>query len=236
MGTVLGKVSVETPKYELLSQTERYEIRKYAPLVAAEVRASEIFGSGETQKRQLDSMGFRLLAKYIGAIGKPANHSATGQDPEAVAMTAPVVNKPEQIAMTAPVVTTEVEGAPRTRELSGQGTSGDGKSSRIGGTMAFYLPSKYDSIEKAPVPEDKRIHLVQIPARKVAVCIFSGNVDMISSRKQAIDLFQVLRADRIPMKGEPKTLDEAVWSLARYNPPWSLPWRKRNEVQIELEM
>jgi hypothetical protein len=235
MGTVLGKINVETPKYELISQTERYEIRKYAPLVAAEVRASEVLSGNVTQRQNLDSTGFRILASYIGAIGKPANQSNTGQGSEAISMTAPVVNRPEKIAMTAPVITSSAEGPSQGGEAVPEHRSGDDHEALGTETMAFYLPSKYDTLEKAPVPEDKRVHLVQIPARKVAVFIFSGNANMRTSRKKAEDLFDALKNDRVAMRGGPNTLDEAVWSLARYNPPWSLPWRKRNEIQIELE-
>jgi len=248
MGSVLGKIAVETPQFELLKRTDSYEIRKYGPLVAAEVRASEVFAGQEHQGNKLDSTGFRLLASYIGAIGKPANVAVSGERAESIAMTSPVVNQPEKIAMTAPVVSRAEKVAMTTPVVTSDTTESGSRSSagglrgqsgamktEEGGVMAFYLPSKYSSVESAPKPLDERVHLVQIPPRKVAVAIFSGNTDMRRSRTQAEELFAALKVDQIRMKGDPASLDDAVWWLARYNPPWSLPWTKRNEVHIELE-
>ena len=40
MGLVLGRVTEETPKFELEKKTEDYEIRRYLPYVVAEVTYS----------------------------------------------------------------------------------------------------------------------------------------------------------------------------------------------------
>ncbi|WCJ28400.1 SOUL heme-binding family protein [Euphorbia peplus] len=97
MGLILGKISVETPKYQLLKSTTEYEIRKYLASVAAE------FTYNPSQMKEKDA--FMVLAKYIGAFGTPENKKT-----EQIAMTAPVMTTNtggEKIAMTAPVMTKE---------------------------------------------------------------------------------------------------------------------------------
>ncbi|KAG6580499.1 Heme-binding-like protein, chloroplastic, partial [Cucurbita argyrosperma subsp. sororia] len=145
MGLIFGKISVETPKYELIQSTADYEIRKYEPSVVAEVTYDP------TQFRGNRDGGFTVLAKYIGAIGEPQNIKS-----EKVAMTAPVITKSEKISMTAPVVT--------------GGGGGEGKPV----TMQFVLPSKYKKAEEAPKPADGSVSIREEGERKVAVVRFSG--------------------------------------------------------------
>ncbi|GFQ07824.1 heme-binding-like protein at3g10130 chloroplastic [Phtheirospermum japonicum] len=98
MGLILGKITVETPKYEVITATNDYEIRKYSPSVIAEVTYDPVRFNSDKDG------GFTILANYIGAFGKPQNTK-----PEKIEMTAPVITKKasssEEIAMTAPVVT-----------------------------------------------------------------------------------------------------------------------------------
>ena len=67
MGTVLGRIGVETPKYEVVSKAPDYEIREYQPSVVAEVTYDP-----SEMKRGRDG-GFMILASYIGAVGNPCN-------------------------------------------------------------------------------------------------------------------------------------------------------------------
>ena len=82
---------------------------------------------------------FRILADYIFG-----NNTAK----EKIAMTAPVNQiKSEKIAMTAPVNMSKSDG---------------------GYLVQFTMPAKYN-LENIPKPNDARVHIRQIPARKVAV-------------------------------------------------------------------
>ncbi|KAK4538495.1 hypothetical protein CDCA_CDCA18G4520 [Cyanidium caldarium] len=230
MGIVLGRVTVETAQYEVLRQTKDYEIRKYAPCVVAEVQASELYEAGERwSPSQFNTDAFRLLARYIGVFGKPSNVAAVSGGSESVAMTAPVTSTPEPMAMTAPV-TSAPEQVAMTAPVQSAPTS-----ARQGESLAFVLPRKYQKVEQAPRPTDDHVHLRQVPSRLIATMVFSGSTDLQRCVPVAKRFFERLAAESLPMAGQPKALDEARWMLARYNPPWTIPWMKRNEILIELD-
>lgn len=123
-----------------------------------------------------------------------------------IAMTAPVVQESasEEIAMTAPVAQEKV-----------------GDRYRI----TFLMPSKY-TLETLPQPTDPRIRLRAEPVRSVAAIRYTG----FWSRSRYDDHERRLR-EWIQRRGlEP--IGEPVW--ARYDPPFT-PWfLRRNEVLIEV--
>ncbi|GAB2220282.1 hypothetical protein Droror1_Dr00007926 [Drosera rotundifolia] len=201
MGLMLGKITVETPKYEVVKSTDEYEIRQYAPAVIAEVTFDE--------KKE---NGFLVLANYIGVLGKPQNTR-----PEKIAMTAPVVTKAaaaEKIAMTAPVVTAKAGG------------SGDESSEKKLVTMQFILPSKYKKAEEAPRPLDERVVIRDEEGKKLAVVTFSGVASEKVVEEKAEKLRKSLERDGETVVGE--------HMLAGYNPPWTLPPLRTNEVMIPV--
>ncbi|PON37097.1 SOUL heme-binding protein [Parasponia andersonii] len=150
--------------------------------------------------------GFAVLANYIGAFGKPQNTK-----PEKIAMTAPVITKTsessgEKIAMTAPVVTKEEEKAV---------------------TMEFLLPDKYQRAEEAPAPVDKRVVIREEGERKYGVVRFGGVASEGVVAEKVERLKEELERDGYKVVGE--------FLLARYNPPWTLPPFRTNEVLIPIE-
>lgn len=199
MGTVLGKISVETPKYQVLSSCAEYEIRHYAPSVVAEVTYTPSQFGGKRDG------GFSVLASYIGALGDPQNAK-----PEKIAMTAPVITKSEKIAMTAPVIT--------------QVPPGGGEEAV---TMRFVLPAKYGRAEEAPRPLDERVVVREEEGRKYGVVRFGGVATEGAAREKAERLREWLERDGHKVAGE--------WVLARYNPPWTVPPLRTNEVMIPIE-
>ncbi|KAF8042250.1 hypothetical protein BT93_A0772 [Corymbia citriodora subsp. variegata] len=202
MGSVLGRISVETPKYQVLSSCAEYEIRHYAPSVVAEVTYTPSQYNGNRDG------GFRALADYIGALGNPQNAR-----PEKIAMTAPVITKSEKIAMTAPVIT--------------QGPTGGGEGEDEAVTMRFVLPAKYGRAEEAPRPLDERVVLRDEEGRKYGVVRFGGVATEGVAREKAERLREWLERDGHKVAGE--------WLLARYNPPWTVPPLRTNEVMIPIE-
>ncbi|KAL3753707.1 hypothetical protein ACJRO7_001015 [Eucalyptus globulus] len=154
--------------------------------------------------------GFTVLANYIGAFGNPQNAK-----PEKIAMTTPVITKSEKIAMTTPVIT---QGPPRGRR------EGSGEEAV---TMRFVLPAKYGRAEEVPRPLDERVVVREEEGRKYGVVRFSGVATEGVATEKAERLREWLERDGHKVAGE--------FVLARYNPPWTLPPFRTNEVMIPIE-
>ncbi|WP_319431759.1 heme-binding protein [Mycobacterium sp. RTGN5] len=125
---------------------------------------------------------------------------------DTIAMTAPVAQQPsEKIAMTAPVATQ--------RTPSGEWV------------IRFFMPSKH-TLESLPAPNDDRVSLVTVPSETVAVLRFTGNIDPDAVSLRTEQLLKVLYRNNIESIGDP-----VAWF---YDPPWTLPCRRRNEVAVGI--
>jgi hypothetical protein len=135
------------------------------------------------------------------------NLAAKGTGSEKVAMTAPVTMEAdaEKIAMTAPV----------TMESAGNRYR-----------MHFVMPSKY-TMDTLPRPRDSRVKLREIPAHRMAVIRFSGLAGEEKVKEKTGDLLAWMKAEGLTPAGAPQ--------LARYDPPWTLPFWRRNEVMIPVK-
>jgi hypothetical protein len=115
-------------------------------------------------------------------------------------MTAPVIS--ERIDMTAPVLS-------------------DADS------LAFVMPDGYE-VETTPEPLDKRIKIIKIPERYVAVLRFSGRWAKSTFEKRSKELLDELAKMNVRPRGNS--------FLMRYNPPFT-PWfMRRNEVAVEVDL
>ena len=126
-----------------------------------------------------------------------------------VEMTAPVAQaaQPEKLQMTAPVTGQPLEG-------------GRWK-------VTFLMPSQY-TLETLPVPNDGRVHHEQVPARRVAALKFSGWATDGNVARHLSELQEALSKRGLRPSGEPV--------LAQYDPPWALPFWRRNEWLVELAL
>jgi hypothetical protein len=126
-----------------------------------------------------------------------------------ISMTAPVVQElgpqGEKISMTAPV----------SQEAQGDGWM-----------MSFMMPSQY-SLESLPKPRDSRISLEQVPSKWVASTRFSGGRGAQINAKKAGEL-----RNWVEQKNSYKIIKGP--SSAGYDPPWTIPWFRRNEVHFEV--
>ncbi len=111
-------------------------------------------------------------------------------------------NTVSKIAMTAPV-TTYQHGA--------------------GWTVNFTMPARY-KLAALPIPDDGRVKLREIPTLTAAVIRFSGWVDESKSAIKTAMLRAWMTAHGLVADGDPR--------LARYDPPWTLPFLRRNEILI----
>lgn len=124
---------------------------------------------------------------------------------EKIAMTAPVTQAPrEKIAMTAPV---------------SQQASADGW------TVAFTMPVGY-TLATLPQPADPAVRLVEYPARRMAVVTFSGLAGADRMRAKRAELLDNVSGAGLAPVGDPV--------FAFYDPPWTLPFLRRNEVMVEV--
>lgn len=123
-----------------------------------------------------------------------------------IAMTAPVTKTAtsEKIAMTAPV--TLIPGV------------GDW-------LVRFTMPARYTLVD-LPVPNDKAVTIRAVPAARFAVLRFSGLAGEAKVATETERLMEFITArDLIPVGPS---------SIARYNPPWT-PWfLRRNEVMLPV--
>lgn len=122
-----------------------------------------------------------------------------------VPMTAPVTQQGgEKIAMTAPVT-----------------QQGDGSSWLV----RFVMPSSF-TMHTLPKPNNPEVKLKEIPTARFAVIRFSGMGSEGSLKRHTKKLTDFLREKKFTALSPP--------TYAFYNPPWTLPFLRRNEVLIEI--
>jgi hypothetical protein len=202
--SILSEVAmaIEEPEYTVIKDYDTFEVREYQPLTIAEVT---IKGDQEEASNQ----GFRLLAGYI--FGKNHQRAIDGEATisKKIEMTAPVVvtpaADPQKIAMTAPV----------------QVVAGGSGSYRV----QFTMPKSYH-LENLPVPDDPRVSLKSVPARRVAVRQYSGSWSMTRYEEEKAILDTGIKKAGLRPLGEAE--------FARYNSPYALWFLRRNEVWIPV--
>lgn len=91
--------------------------------------------------------------------------------------------------------------------------------------MAFTMPSQYH-FDELPQPNDPTVELRVQPARTVAVVAFSG-----WATAAKIDKKTTLLRDTLEQNG---ILETGELYLNQYNPPWTPPFMRRNEVMVEI--
>jgi hypothetical protein len=120
-------------------------------------------------------------------------------------MTAPVAQVPIKIAMTSPVT----QSASANAHL-----------------IQFAMPGEW-TLESLPEPIDPKVTLRTMPARILAVLAYSGTWSQNRYEAHLKKLQDGLKQAGLAPQGEP------VW--ARFDPPWT-PWfLRRNEIWIELD-
>jgi hypothetical protein len=122
-----------------------------------------------------------------------------------VPMTAPVTQQgSEKIAMTAPVT-----------------QQGEGNTWKV----RFIMPSSY-SMETLPKPSNPTVELKEVPAKRFVVIRFAGLGGDENLKHHTNELNDFIMAKNLTPQSPP--------TYAFYNPPWTLPFLRRNEVLIEI--
>lgn len=110
----------------------------------------------------------------------------------------------EKLGMTTPVTSKDIEGDTR---------------------VAFVMPISRTA-SSLPEPTDDRIEIVEVPPRRVAVLSFRGRRSTKLIDKKCAELRKLVKAAGLEPRGEP--------TYAGFDPPWTLPLIRRNEVWIEV--
>ncbi|MSQ80082.1 MAG: heme-binding protein [Candidatus Methylopumilus sp.] len=133
-------------------------------------------------------------------------NNKTNEGSKKIEMTAPVVSRDasEKIEMTAPVLSEEVE---------------------KGWYISFNMPKQFTK-ETLPIPNNPEVKIIEIPQEKYAVITFSG---LVREKKYA-KMFTLLNEEMKKRNLDPK----GTVVLARYNPPWTLPFLRRNELMVKF--
>lgn len=152
--------------------------------------------------------GFKILADYIFG-----NNTAPSGESSKISMTAPVTMQSDnlngqasqKIAMTAPVSMQQNDGKWR---------------------VQFTMPSQY-TMQTLPKPNNPDVKIVQVPAQTYGVIKFSGLAGSKKVAKKTETLKSWMQTQKLMVTGTPE--------LARYNPPWTLPFMRRNEVMMAYQ-
>ncbi len=123
-----------------------------------------------------------------------------------------------KIAMTAPVTEQASEKIPMTAPVTEQGSGESWK-------VRFIMPAKY-TLDTLPTPKNKQVKLVTVPAHRAAVIRFSGQNTEENMTSHRDELLKYLNDHHLVPLDEP--------TLAFYNPPWTLPFLRRNEIIVQL--
>ena len=122
-----------------------------------------------------------------------------------VPMTTPVTQQgSEETAMTAPVTQQADDNRWRVR---------------------FVMPSRY-TMQTLPKPNNSAVLLKEIPGKRFAVIRFSGMAGEDSLKHYTGELSDFVSTKKLTPLSAP--------TYAFYNPPWTLPFLRRNEVLVEI--
>ena len=133
--------------------------------------------------------------------------SGGNKQQEKIAMTGPVMQQEqgEKIAMTGPVI----------QQKSGKSW-----------IMEFVLPAKYNKLQP-PEPLNPAVSVVKVPGYRAATLRYSGNLREEKYNTKEKELLDIVQLKGLQSIGEPFS--------AGYDPPWTIPFLKRNEILIVVE-
>lgn len=195
----------------LMSRVEqaKYEVASSHGNIEIRDYAPQIIAEVTVRGNRDDSAneGFRQIADYI---------FGNNQAQQSVAMTAPVQQQAsEKIAMTAPVL----------QQPEQLASAAESPPEEKRWQVRFVMPSAY-SLETLPKPNNPKVTLREVPASRYAAIRFAGtsSAENLQQHRQELEAF--LKEKNLTALSVP--------TYAFYNPPWTLPFLRRNEVLIEI--
>ena len=123
-----------------------------------------------------------------------------------ISMTTPVTQqKATKISMTAPVMQQQ--------------------SDKQKWNIQFVMPEEY-TLKSLPKPNNNQVKIRQVSPKTMVAIQFFGSRSKELIKKNTGVLKEYIKARQLKVIGEPL--------FAFYNPPWTLPFMKRNEIMYEL--
>jgi SOUL heme-binding protein len=154
---------------------------------------------------EASNKGFRLIADFIFGNNLAANSEQAAK----IAMTAPVTVEPQssKIAMTAPVTIEPQLGSAQQWRVH------------------FVMPSQY-TLANIPKPKNSAVTLHELPSKYFVVHRYSGFNTVARVQEKTDEALAWARQQSLKVIGTPQ--------LSRYDPPWTLPMFRRNEIMVEV--
>ncbi len=119
----------------------------------------------------------------------------------------PSANQAAKIAMTAPVtVEPQLDSAQQWR-------------------VHFVMPSQY-TLANIPKPNNSAVTLHELPSKYVVVHRYSGFNTVARVQEKTDETLAWAKQQSLKVVGTPQ--------LSRYDPPWTLPMFRRNEIMVEV--
>ena len=199
-------MATEEPKFTAHLTEGAFELRQYAPFLIAETAVAGDMDAASSQ-------GFRAIADFIFGNNQSTQTGGSAK----IAMTAPVTQEPqsEKIAMTAPVT---------------MGAASNTADSNLAGSnkwrIHFVMPSQY-TLANIPQPKNADVKLREIPGKYFAVYNYTGFNTKSQVQAKTDELVAWVQEKKMKPLSSPQ--------LSRYDPPWTLPMFRRNEIMIEIE-
>lgn len=157
-------------------------------------------------QKQAGNKGFKILADYIFG-----NNTAPGGESSKISMTSPVKMQPQRAD------SDQSQKIAMTSPVAMQEQDGKWR-------VRFVMPSKY-TMQTLPKPNNDEVSIIEVPVKTYGVIKFSG---LTGEEKVATKTAQLKEwMQNLNIVGAPE--------MARYNPPWTLPFMRRNEIMIEYQ-
>ena len=157
-------------------------------------------------QKQAGNKGFKILADYIFG-----NNTAPSGESSKISMTSPVKMQPQRAD------SDQSQKIAMTSPVAMQEQDGKWR-------VRFVMPSKY-TMQTLPKPNNDEVSIIEVPVKTYGVIKFSG---LTGEEKVATKTAQLKEwMQNLNIVGTPE--------MARYNPPWTLPFMRRNEIMIEYQ-
>lgn len=211
------------PSYELEQRLGDLEIRVYDAHWVAETTVSDA-----SWDQALDE-GFRRLARYIFGDNRPSpfqsNQSAKPHAPLGAPRRSDDRHDPGyNIPMPVPTI---ARFEPRRETIAMTSPVNVSTHDERSYTVAFNLPEGR-TLASLPAPNDERVRLERRPRRRVAVTRFRGAYSGPRVASHFSELLARVRSAGLRYRGSPE--------FAGYDPPSTLPFLRRNEIWLELDL